>query len=629
MERLETFVSRVQDSLLTAERASAESTSGRASKEVVGQDMATQMGKLRLCESGSTQWVGPYHWESIIDDVEESSVSWNIADVKAFFELDKDADSPKCELNGHLQDWNIPDVDIFMGVPQIFSTQVLQNLLPPKAEMDRFVAAWFNVNDPTRVVVHAPTFQQQYREFWLNPYDIQPAWLALLLVSSAVGAEISSQISNDASIQARADQLNRLAVHCLVRADVAKPQPHLIEALILYATSLLFKHHDATPWICQVCGLIVRLCYQAGYHRDPSGNPKFSAFECEMRRRIWMVARELEISVSCCFGTVSSVISSLCDAAPPANLLDTDFSSQHCSPPRPHEECTLVQIQICYTRIISLLGDTVVSSHSVTPPSKAEIHALSERLKEARNELPQKLKIIPLDQCLIDSPTEVIDRLRLELAYQKALCILYHRFLGNPHFEDEHHQCVLAALAIVKYSIAILEATEPGGKLASLKIMLVRHIHDFNLAAMILCAEIKRAEALGTMMAPRCVMDANVRSLLLQACHLWNVPNLPSSKAQVALDAMIAFLNAGSHQNTWSEKCLAEMGVPVEEPLAGNGFTARFSAGSFGLYDSATLLGIAAGSLPEARYERSDSLFSGLFEQTHASISEGTTAVYR
>ena len=322
-----------------------------------------------------------------------------------------------------------------------------------------------------------------------------------------------------------------------------------------------------------------------------------------------MVAHELEISVSCCVGRVSTVNSRLCDAAPPSNLLDTDFSPTHYSPPRLSEECTLVQVEISFSRLVSVMGDIAISSHSVVPPSKAEVCTMHERLTDARNALPRKLKMVPLDQSLVDSPTEVIDRLRLEFVYQRSLCMLYHRFLGNSKADQEHASCILAAETIVKHSVSMLEAAQPGGQLAALKIMLVRHIHDFNLAAMILCSELNRSSRPPGNEVRRSAMDPAMRSLLLRACYLWNAPNLPSPKAKVALQAMVTFLEATPTQTTQVEKRTSDVGIAVEEVVP-----TEFSIDSFGLYDNITISEIAAEGYPDVTFDGLDSVFSSLFE---------------
>ena len=47
----------------------------------------------------------------------------------------------------------MPDVDILLGVPHIVAVDNLLNLLPPKSDMDRYVATWFNIMEQTRGMV--------------------------------------------------------------------------------------------------------------------------------------------------------------------------------------------------------------------------------------------------------------------------------------------------------------------------------------------------------------------------------------------------------------------------------------------------------------------------------------------
>ena len=197
---------------------------------------------------------------------------------------------------------------------------------------------------------------------------------------SSLGAEISGQALSDAVTLDRADLLRNLTSQALILADPTRIQPWLIECLIFHTVCLLFQQHDANPFIWQLMGLTMRLCHQGGYHRDPSKNAKFSRFACEMQRRIWMVACELDISISNTLGMVSFVNHKLCDTIPPSNLTEEDFSPDHCASPRSYEECTLVQTEMCFARLVGLLGEVVVASHAVALPSKAEIDDMSERL---------------------------------------------------------------------------------------------------------------------------------------------------------------------------------------------------------------------------------------------------------
>lgn len=236
----------------------------------------------------------------------------------------------------------------------------------------------------------------------------------------------------------------------------------------------------------------------------------------------------------------------LYDTALPCNLLDSDFSLEHFALARPHEECTLVQTEICYYRLVAILGEITVAAHAVIAPTRAEVGALATRLKNVRAQLPQKLKMMPLEESLIDSPSKIVDRVRIEFRYQKCLIVLYRRFMGSPEFEEERQQCINAAIAIVHLTISVLEASEPGAQLAQVRILLVRHLHDYILAASLLCVELRRLESCSTRPTRPTTLGAleedAVRSTLLQACHMWKAGGIPYQRAQLALNTMVDFL---------------------------------------------------------------------------------------
>ena len=132
--------------------------------------------------------------------------------------------------------------------------------------------------------------------------------------------------------------------------------------------SMLLSHHDTTRriWVL-LQGLVMRLCFQAGYHRDPGNNTAISSFDCEMRRRVWMFACEYDVLTSYQLGMTSLINHSTYDTAPPANLLDSDFSMDSMPSPRPADEYTPILFEIRYSRLVALYGDAMsLSRHDIT-----------------------------------------------------------------------------------------------------------------------------------------------------------------------------------------------------------------------------------------------------------------------
>ena len=307
------------------------------------------------------------------------------------------------------------------------------------------------------------------------------AWLALLFAVAAAGAVVSGQARQDAATLGRGEDLRRLTTHALVHADYTASQPYVIEAIILHEKSLLLSQHDTTRRIWQLHGQIMRLCFQAGYHRDPGSNSAISAFDCEMRRRVWMFACEYDILTSYQVGMTSLINRSMCDTARPANLLDSDLSMKRIPPERSSEEYTGMLMALCYSNLTDIFADVTFPAHTLTFPKTSDTKSLQDRLDISREHLPQKLKKVPIDDSFMDPPELILDRLRLEILYWKTTCILYRPYLGRQEYKREHQHCLDAAETLVRTQIPMLEAGQHGGQLSGCTPFLRRHVHDFNL----------------------------------------------------------------------------------------------------------------------------------------------------
>lgn len=472
---------------------------------------------------------------------------------------------------------NIVPIDITFGVTESYTKLDLMSLMPPKVELDRYVATWFNAPDHFSVILHGPTFQEQYRQFWLQLDGISDAWLALLFAVSSVGAEASCQTINDPAVAARAEDLRRLAAHALVLADYTSPQPFIIETLMYYVKSLLLKYHDTTRAIWQLHGQVMRLLWLSGYHRDPGNNTEISPFQCEMRRRVWMVACEYDILTSQQIGMTSLLSQKMVDTGFPGNLRDIDFSNAHMSDPRPENEYTPMLYAIHWSRLVKVLGEIQSTIGGITFPSRAVVEDKRIHVMAANDELPLVLKFVPLDQSFTDSPRLVVDRFRLQMTHQKAFCVLYRPFLGKADHETERKRCLDASEELLRLSIPLAEACRPGGQFAGWKVYIHRHVHDVNLAAMLLCSELKRLQSQGSSESPS--WSERATALVLQACVVWGHSGITSPKARQCLAAIEKFASASSpngsvHQAVQPQMTSAEAVVaPPDSSVSGTSQT--------------------------------------------------------
>ena len=362
-------------------------------------------------------------------------------------------------------------------------------------------------------------------------------WLALLLSVSGVGAEISSQTLNDPVLAMRAENLRRLTAHALVLADYVSAQPFMIEAMILQVKGLLFQHHDTTRAIWQLHGQVMRLCWLGGYHRDPGNNPAISPFDCEMRRRVWMIALEYDILTCQQIGMTSLIDPNMLDTVVGENMTDNDFSMTHMQSARPADEYTPMLIAIQYTKLVRIMGEIAKITGRITLPGRLDIEKQRSQILSAHSELPPVLQFAPVDRSFTDSPELLLDRLRLEILHKKTFCVLYRPFVGKEDHEREQALCLAASEDVVKLSVAMVEPCQPGGQFANLRMYVRRHVHDFNLGAMLLCYGLKHQA-----MPNDPAWNDRIRALLLHACGLWSLSGVTSSKARHCITAIEKFL---------------------------------------------------------------------------------------
>ena len=513
IDRLESFVSELRRPASVIGETQREPDAQRAvgSNEVTPNDSPTQhAGTLRVSDTGSTQFIGPSHWESILDDLE---------DVKAYFNTSESTGEDAAHRS--IRSSDITPIDIHLGVAQTYTKEQLLALMPPKQTMDRLIAAWFNALDPLRLIVHAPTFQTEYQRMWLDLTSATPSFLALIFSMACLGAEVSADPTADPMLASQAEDMRRLTAHSLVLADYARLPPYIIETLLLHIKDLLLKEHDITYKTYTILGLATRLSTLGGYHRDPSHNQAISPLQAEMRRRVWWMIATYDIIMCYQLGQLSVVNQLMKDTRPPSNLCESDLNLESVRTSRPMTENTPMTFMISFGKLTSIFGDVVYSSHTAFDASNVE--ELFERLHQARKDLPPQLQMVSIEQSFLDSPEAIMHRYSLEILHQKAICILYRRALSDTNSFEARLRCLNSAQKIIKLIIELLETGWPIGHFAASIMSIRRHIHDFVFVAMLLCLELK-AQVPSSSRGPSENgegWNGTVRKQLLKGCQLW------------------------------------------------------------------------------------------------------------
>jgi hypothetical protein len=100
-------------------------------------------------------------------------------------------------------------------------------------------------------------------------------------------------------------------------------------------------------------GMLLRISFRMGYHRDPSRFPNISPFKGEMRRRQWLVIMSLDLVTSAQVGLPRSIQSFMYDTQEPRNYIEEDIHEHitELPPSRPESELTQLLYSIILTRV--------------------------------------------------------------------------------------------------------------------------------------------------------------------------------------------------------------------------------------------------------------------------------------
>lgn len=351
---------------------------------------------------------------------------------------------------------------------------------------------WF-CGGQTTDTVHRPTFAKEYSAFWQDPPGAEVDWLGVLYGMMALGVHFTSPAQTDEATLAEQFKLYRSATSwALTTSRLANPSQRTIQALLMFEEAE-FQVNRASQTSCWLLSATcIRLMLNMGMHRDPSKLPTISAFDGEMRRRMWNLAIQLDLIVSFHMGLPSMIHGIPSDTRLPHNLLDEDFGPDCASlpPSRPDHEYTKMSYPIFKSMVCRVFGQVARLSHTLSPPSYAEVLRTDALLLDRWRQIPDFMKVRPLADAVFDPPSQVIQRFGLASLFQKSRCVLHRPYLAvavpRPEHAYSRRTCLQAALALLGYHEAIAEATRPGGILSHVGWFVTGlGMHDFLLAAMI------------------------------------------------------------------------------------------------------------------------------------------------
>lgn len=277
--------------------------------------------------------------------------------------------------------------------------------------------------------------------------------------------------------------------------NYTSPGRYKMETMITSVAMEILRSPDNHIGSSVMIGLATRLAIHGGFHRDSKHYPSISAFDGEMRRRIWSYIFLLDHYISLQAGLLPSTSQVVSDTENPRNLTDEDLdpSATTLPPSRPLTEKTLVLYPTVLNEIMFTDAEIIRKVCSVKGVPYSKVLQFDKKLKEFYAAIPSPFKFRPPSESIGDSPNTMMDRYNIDLMYQKTRCDLHRRYLGenrlDPTYANSRRECLDAARIVLQHQSDIFDTYSSAEEFTSFFFSPIVSVH-FRSAAMLISLEI-------------------------------------------------------------------------------------------------------------------------------------------
>jgi hypothetical protein len=534
------------------------------------QSLANNSGHIKV-QKGTPSYTDSEHWTAILDEIHDFRSA-----------LSEHEDTHHLEIQQEPR--MLPCADLF-SYPPLLVTQIdILSAIPSRSTVDSLVARYFSSADmPVSLIIHREEFFNQYENFWENSSDTPIMWIAVLLgmlfiaaYEALVIAGASSALDEVTLLEYRniiATSYERI-IQCLRLGNYMRGGPNAIEALLFLLQLEFVQGEDRQHECWQLTGVTVRIALKMGYHRDGSHFPQISAYEAEMRRRIWYILIQFDTASAAQVGLPRMIRETQYDTMEPHNLLDTDFNTSTRVLPssRPQTEHTLSQFLVSKSKVVSVYGMICDFNNSSQQCDYTEAIRLDALLNDVYSQKPASLTPKSMSRSITDGTALITRRLYIAMSFHHAQISLHRKFMlrakTDSRYTYSHTACLDAASAALRYQSEMFEHSLPGRMLYAERWKILSLIQsEFLLATTVLCANLnddlehKRWET--TSLCSRDLLAERL-SALATSRVVWEAQQEFSREAKTAVKAITVVLAKAAR----AEKSY-HRGVPWHETPSG------------------------------------------------------------
>lgn len=306
----------------------------------------------------------------------------------------------------------------------------LRDYVPPRQRCDVLVHAYFRTFETIFRVLHQPTFNREYEQYWQDPSLASETFVVTMLLVLSIGTCFHRSSDDQKAFY---DYLACRWVHA-AQLWISTPfeKHHLnlkglqIHCLLLLSVQVNANGADLT-WIS--AGTLLRAAMMIGLHREPSLFPQIPALEAEIRRRLWATVLELTVQSALDSGMPPMISVHDYDCGMPSNIDDDqiDESLEGLPPAKPMDVYTHTSGQLALAGHLPLRLQIVEGLNRLhSPISFLDALEMYKSLSGSCRSVSAKFQTFLAGDSTSDSPTAS--------AFQvKLLDQLSRRFLLSLH----------------------------------------------------------------------------------------------------------------------------------------------------------------------------------------------------
>lgn len=401
-------------------------------------------------KSFETQFSGTTHPLSLIAHVPElNSFTKEALEVYPSFQHAK-RDMGTLEARVRCADKEPPTVD----------DKRLEELLPPRADVDLALHLYFESYDLIYHVVHTPSFWSAYNEMWqaglqnASQHTVALVLLMIACVSCLAPAKPWIYVANSSRSREDAIEITQACERWInkqsqKRVSAADFQIRFLLCLTKQTTARKYKR----SWTDT--GNLLRFCMSAGLHRNPDLIRKpTTSLDKQLRRRIWAAVVDMELQASFDRGMISAPFLLQSDSPGPDNLHDEDAALEQTPAPLPASQFTR-------SWYLSLANGTVTLRSNLNTLLNDIRHVISfDEVKQYSDEIESHLRSIPES---VDPQSEEARRLLHFKLLQYQLAI-HNRFVRIAATNSERDFSVMTIIDTASKIIELHQALNSNEK---------------------------------------------------------------------------------------------------------------------------------------------------------------------